>query len=209
MIHIDRQPEPPEFDFQVRQPGLQFLKVCPNPAGEKWKGKDFWKKINADLYGAYNGVCAYTGEWFARTTSITSVDHFLPKSKAPHLAYEWGNYRLTTQKTNNNKADYIVIDPFDVQAGWFILEIPSCLIISGENLSAEIKAQIEFTIDKLKLNLDEDYVERRYETICDYVRNDISFSFLKRHFPFIAIELERKNLTDRSELAKYFKFLPN
>jgi hypothetical protein len=205
MIHIDRQPEPPEFDSKVRQPGLQFLKTCPEPTAKKWKGHNFWKRANDDLYGAYSGVCAYTGEWFSRTPSVTSVDHFLPKSKAPCLAYEWSNYRLTTQKANNNKDNHIIIDPFDVQLGWFTLEIPSCLIVPGENLAPETKKQVEFTLDILKLNSDDGYVERRHETIRDYINGEISFPFLQRQFPFIASELERKNLTNKSELTKYFK----
>jgi hypothetical protein len=209
MIHVDKCPEPADFDVKVRRPGLSFLATCSNPKTKDWRSNNYWKKANSDLYSSYGGVCAYTGEWFSLTTSSVSVDHFLPKSSAPHLAFEWDNYRLTTQKANNNKANYIIIDPFNVQPGWFALEIPSCLIVAGDNLASEIYAQVEFAIDKLKLNSDEEYVERRYETIIDYIVGDISFTFLQRRFPFIAIELERKNLKDADKLKGFFKYLPN
>ncbi|MDR0753088.1 MAG: hypothetical protein LBE95_00210 [Holosporaceae bacterium] len=209
MIHVNKCPEPVDFDVKVRRPGLSFLATCPNPKTKDWRSNNYWKKANTDLYSSYGGVCAYTGEWFSLTTSSVSVDHFLPKSRAPHLAFEWDNYRLTTQKANNNKADYIIIDPFNVQLGWFALAIPSCLIVAGDNLASETCAQVEFAIEKLKLNSDEEYVERRYETIIDYIRGDISFTFLQRRFPFIAIELERKNLKDADKLKGFFKYLPN
>jgi hypothetical protein len=209
MIHVDKCQEPTDFDAKVRRPGLSFLATCPNPKNKDWKSNNYWKKANTDLYSSYGGMCAYTGEWFSLTTSVISVDHFLPKSKAPHLAFEWNNYRLTTQKANNNKADYIIVDPFDVQSGWFALEIPSCLIVAGDNLAYETYIQVEFTIEKLKLNSDEGYVERRYETILDYIKGDVSFPFLQRRFPFIASELKRKNLINSETLREFFKVLSN
>lgn len=206
MIPVIKQMEPKDFDKNVRKRGQTFLTSCPAPKAEDWKRRNYWKYANKDLYYGYNGVCAYTGEWFPLTTGTISVDHFQPKSLSPHLAYEWDNFRLTTPKTNNNKADYIIVDPFTVESGWFVLLIPSCLIVSGENLTPSIQATVDFTIEKLKLNLDEDYVQRRLDIILDFISGDISLIFLQRHFPFIANELQRQNIADANVLSKYFIF---
>lgn len=42
---------------------------------------------------------------------------FYPKSSYQEKAYEWDNYRLTTQVMNGYKGDKIVLDPFEIQNG--------------------------------------------------------------------------------------------
>ncbi|MDR2346820.1 MAG: hypothetical protein LBE18_12225 [Planctomycetaceae bacterium] len=204
MIPVKLQLEPSHFDSKVRQPGQAFLSVCPSPHGKDWKNRNYWRKIHKDLYKRYSGLCAYTGMWFADISK--SVDHFRPKSIYPHLAYEWSNYRLTTQKTNSNKSDIDnIIDPFLVQTGWFILEFPSCLIKAGNNVSKLERTQIEFTINILKLNDDDEYVNSRHEKITQYIDGTINFNDMNAKYPFIAYELQRQNLTNIAILKTIFK----
>ena len=197
MIHVDLQPEPINFHRDVRIPGKSFLQRVPVPSGKQWKNKDYWKRTSADLYGAYNGICAYTGLWFSKSTAPVSVDHFLPKSKRPELAYEWNNYRLTTQIMNNYKDDNLIVDPFEIHNGDFILDFPSCLIKANPNLPREKIDKIQFTIDVLKLNSNDDQVQARCDIIISFVNEEISKQYLKRRYPFIAYELERQNLLDK------------
>ena len=203
MIHVKKQQEPIDFNIKVRIPGRKFLNSCPQPKRKDWHRHNYWRECNRDLYDCYNGVCAYTGEWFSLTTGV--VDHFKPKSLAPGLAYEWDNYRLATQRANHNKDSYIIVDPFNVQLGWFTLEIPSCLIVVGDGLSCEIYAQVKYTIEKLRLNSDDEYVQRRCDTIIDYINGNISFASLRRYFPFIASELERQGIDSVEKIGGYFK----
>ena len=206
MIHVDLQPEPINFHRDVRIPGKSFLQRVPVPSGKQEVYKDYWKRTSADLYGAYNGICAYTGLWFSKSTAPVSVDHFLPKSKRPELAYEWNNYRLTTQIMNNYKDDNLIVDPFEIHNGDFILDFPSCLIKANPNLPREKIDKIQFTIDVLKLNSNDDQVQARCDIIISFVNEEISKQYLKRRYPFIAYELERQNLLDKiKEMVKPLK----
>ena len=172
MIHVDLKPEPADFDVRVRQPGNAFLNTTPTPNSKQWSKNNHWSRCSAQLYQAYGGVCAYSGEWFSRTTASVSVDHFYPKSSHQEMAYEWDNYRLTTQVMNGYKGDKIVLDPFEIKNG------------------------VLATIQILHLN-DEDQANRRCEIVMEYICGNISQAFLKSKYPFIAEELQRQDLYEK------------
>lgn len=202
MIHVDLQPEPAEFDTRVRQPGMVFLARHPSPTAEQWKLNRYWKECSDDLYYSYGGICAYTGIWFAKADKTVSVDHFLPKSHYQNKAYEWDNYRLTTQAMNSNKGDKDVVDPFNITNGDVVLDFPSCLVHARRDADAAYKSKIEYTIRVLKLN-EEEEVNRRFDIIIDYISGNCTFQHLKNKYPFIAEEIERQGLI--TTLGKYFK----
>ncbi|MCP4489649.1 MAG: hypothetical protein GY820_20390 [Gammaproteobacteria bacterium] len=201
MINVGGQPEPGNFDSEVRQPGANFLeKKANNP---QLKFKNLWKKVSRDLHAAYGGICAYTCMYILPPGS---VDHFFPKSAHPDLAYEWSNYRLASQRVNQHKGDSTeVIDPFNVQAGWFVLDFPSCLVRSGENLSALVREQVENTIRILKLNDDDTLVQERCDMMVMYTDGEVEIGFLARRYPFLADEIHRQNIEDT--VADIFKSL--
>ncbi|MDE0103529.1 MAG: hypothetical protein OXN89_14225 [Bryobacterales bacterium] len=123
-----------------------------------------------------------------------SVDHFLPKSKHPSLAYEWSNYRLARPKLNNNKADSeAVLDPFQVRDGWFVLDCPSCLIRPGNNAVGTTRLDVVSTIRILKLNSNE-LADERCRWLADFAMNLISFDYLRREYPFLAFEVDRQGI---------------
>ena len=195
MIHVDLQQEPTNFDVSVRQPGNCFLSICPQPKGREWNRHNYWKNCSDDLYISYCGICAYTGQWFSKATSVASVDHFYPKCIYPEKAYEWDNYRLTTSVMNSNKGDKLIVDPFTISAGDFILKFPSCLVTPNINSVPALKNKLKFTIQVLKLN-EEAQVSQRYEIVTAYASRHISKQFLQQKYPFIALELERQELYD-------------
>lgn len=134
MIPVRRQPEYSEFDDEVRQPGLQFLKAKRHPNSREFDEHEYWRRARPHLVRAYAGFCAYTSLYIVGPDE--SVDHFYPKSKYPRLAYEWSNYRLARRKVNSHKGDTIgIVDPFKVKKSWFILDFPSCLVRSGDGLN--------------------------------------------------------------------------
>lgn len=91
-----------------------------------------------------------------------SVDHFVPKSRRPDLAYEWSNYRLALPQVNSYKGDSTdVIDPFVVHEGWFVLDFPSCLVRPALALPSATTEQIEKTVQVLKLNDADHFVQER------------------------------------------------
>jgi hypothetical protein len=160
--------------------------------------------MKGDLYRLYENICAYTGEWLPEPSA--SVDHFIPTSEEPERAYEWDNYRLTTDKMNNNKGEKTgIVDPFEVQFGWFVLVFPICAIKPGANLTKLDRQKVDKTISVLKLNSGERN-EIRYNIIRSYIDDsDISFDSFSKKYPYIACELERQGLQERERIADYFK----
>src|SRR5439155_22494098 len=111
MMFIEPKEEPLTFQETVREPGRAFLKTSPNP--KSWKNREYWQDCIPDLYDAYEGICAYCAEWIPETTGDPTVDHFIPKSVRPELAYEWSNFRLACLRFNRWKRNYQdVLDPF-------------------------------------------------------------------------------------------------
>ena len=204
MIHIDLQPEPPDFNANVRIPGNAFLERCPNPKSQNWNKHNYWGRCSKQLYKSYGGICAYSGQWFSTTTSVISVDHFYPKSTHQEKAYEWDNYRLTTQVMNQYKSDKIIVDPFEIENGDFVIDFPSCLVKANEHVSPALKNKINFTIQVLHLN-DETQVEQRLGIVLDYINDSIPKQYLEAKYPFIAEELTRQNLYET--IKEIIKFL--
>lgn len=190
MIQVPLQPEPTDFDALVRQPGNRLL-ARGIPTSSKGY-KNHWKKIAHDLHRAYNGVCAYSCMYIMPPGS---VDHFLPKTKHPDLAYEWSNYRLSSQRVNQHKGDSLdVIDPINVQDGWFVLDFPSCLVKANNGLPQAICDQVEKSIAVLKLNEDDTLVQERCDLMLEYAEGAVTIDFLSRRYPFLASEIVRQNI---------------
>lgn len=199
MIPVIKKPEPPDFDRNVRQPGLRYLESNPNPDFKR--RRRYWSKAKSDLYHTYDGICAYSCFYLVDNGS---VDHFLPKSRRPDLAYEWDNYRLASQRMNSNKGDSIdVIDPFHVQKGWFAIDFPSCLVRIGSKLHKSLVGQIEKTIEELKLNTDDYFVQARCDIMISYATDEFDLSFLEKKYPFIASEISRQNITQADAKALF------
>lgn len=199
MIPVAPQPEPPLFDQKVRVPGYKFLKKFANLTltSKQWFGHEYWKNIRYELHIAYNGICAYSANWIPRGESSPTIDHFIPKSVRPDLAYEWSNYRLACPLVNTRKRDYQdVIDPFMLSYNWFFLDFPSLLIKPNPELSDQDKQRVWSTIKRLKLNEDETFIHSRNHWLEAYCREYTPFSYLKKHAPFIAYELERQGLVE-------------
>lgn len=195
MIPVQQQPEPKDFESKVRAKGRKFLRQVSRP--KTWENREYWRESLKDLYEAYNKVCAYSAQWIPRTEGSPTVDHFIPKSVKPELAYEWSNFRLSCLKMNARKRDFQdILDPFQIEPGWFILDFPSLLIKVNPDLEEPMKSQVRSTIKRLRLNDDDDCVKHRQDWLIQYCKGNITFKFLKETAPFIAYELERQNIVD-------------
>lgn len=195
MIAIKPQPEPTDFNGNVRKPGTEFLKKKPHPRPRDWDGKNYWTKALPDLYKAYGRVCAYSCFWIPPAGG-ESIDHFVPRSVAPNLAYEWSNYRLAGTKFNQRKGSHQdIIDPFKITGDWFVLVFPAMLIKPNSSLPEKTRRLVQNTINILKLN-EEILVSYRLDWLLEYCDEDISFRTLQKKAPFIAHELNRQKLVD-------------
>lgn len=187
-----QQPEPHSFNANVRKRGTRYLTKNPTPTSKDFRKNNYWKAAVNDLYAGYKGICAYTCMYFQRPGS---VDHFLPKSIYPQLAYEWSNFRLSTPRVNSHKGDSTdVVDPFVIQPGWFVLDFPSCLVKPGDSLSGVTAQQIINTITVLKLNEDDVFVQERCDLMLDFAESNVSLDFLSRRYPFLAHEIVRQGI---------------
>jgi uncharacterized protein (TIGR02646 family) len=194
MIKVYLQPEPKSFNNKVRVPGNNFLKQYPQPNADQFNVHSYWREVGEDLHNSYSRICAYSCQYIPLVTGSKTVEHFLPKVKYPHKAYEWSNYRLVCSLLNSRKRESEITDPFEVEDSWFQIQFPSLQIHPDKNLPIEVQKKITDTITILKLNIDPNCVQSRTKYISDYCGGHISFDFLNSHAPFIARELKRQNL---------------
>lgn len=192
MIRVSPEPEYPAFDQQVRTPGNAFLADYPNPTSAQFKKKNYWSRAANELHSAYSGICAYTAVYLPE---LGSVDHFRPKTNYPGLTYEWSNYRLASGRVNSTKGNQEgIIDPFEVGDDWFHLDIPSCLLKPNPGLSRDLQTRIRSTINSLRLNDNDYYVQERCNILIAFAQSEIALNFVKRRYPFLAKEIERQDL---------------
>jgi hypothetical protein len=212
MIQIPQFRPPANFDNQVRNPGLRFLRRTPRPTNDQWGKHNFWRYAHDDLYNLYHGICAYCASWTPRgkgTNSpdkMTSIDHFVPKSHVPTLAYEWSNYRLCRARINASKGERTdIIDPFQIHGDWFIIDFYTFLISANGGLPPLIETNIENTITALELNHN-DFVEQRIDVIKGYSLGLLNFGQVQEKFPFIAYEMTRQRFDEDylDDMRAYF-----
>lgn len=193
MIPIAPQPEPSSFEERIRRPGRIFLRSNPTPTSEQFRKKNYWQRCLSDLRSAYAAVCAYSSCWIP---TQGTVDHFWPKTVRPDLAYEWENYRLAAEKLNNYKGESgSVLDPFQIQTGWFVLNFDNFFVEPNQGLARSVENSVRTTIAILRLNTDDSLVNLRFCVVEDYAKENLSLAFLDKRYPFIAFELKRQNLT--------------
>jgi hypothetical protein len=197
VIHVEPRPEPDDFDSNVREPGRRELARLVESYGsvEEIPGaalKPLWRRCLPQLHTAYGGVCAYVCHWIPRVTGSRTTDHYVPKSASPARAYEWDNYRLACSRMNARKhAAQDVLDPFEVQDGWFWIEFYGFQVRPARGLDPQLRARVVETIRRLKLN-GYDCRRDREDYVSDYRARRISYAQLQRKAPFIARELARQ-----------------
>nr|WP_248280588.1 hypothetical protein [Aromatoleum aromaticum] len=152
----------------------------------------FWTEALPELLERYGRVCAYMSFYIERVTGAASVDHMLPKSVDWREIYEWRNYRLACSLMNSRKNVYRdVLDPFEIDDGWFRLELVGYQVIPAPDLPPDIREKVQATIERLKLN-DYECLKLREEYAEEFYRGDISQDRLRRRAPFLAMEIERE-----------------
>jgi hypothetical protein len=210
VIPIAAAAEPPDFDAHVRQPGLRAIaELCGKPppikrtAGRPFKKiadreieipieelPPYWFHSLDELMKRYDEICAYSCFRIHRVTGARSADHFAAKSRHWKRAYEWSNYRLCCSRLNARKgAVSTVLDPFQIKAGWFRLELVGFQVHPDRSLPKPQQVKIQRTIDRLGLN---DFCHDREEDAELYWSKDVSLRVLRQESPFVAEELRRQ-----------------
>lgn len=197
MIPVAAQPEPVEFDGEVRQPGVAWLAAKgisgngPIPKGTKLP--NYWSNSNRALWRAYDGVCAYLAIYFEWVTGAGSTDHFVAKSKHAGQAYEWSNFRLSCLGPNRNKNKFDdVLDPIGLALDTFELNLVSGEIRPGAALASAQARLARKTIKRLKLDSPE-HNQMRQRHYSQYLRHKHAQT-LKELSPFVWYEANRQGL---------------
>lgn len=211
MMRIMLATEPDRFDVLVRQPGLRLIaekvgeKPLPRRPGRPFQKiadsrdaippeefKDYWREVIPHMMTAYKQICAYSCFRIHRVTGAPSVDHMAPKSRRWDQVYEWSNYRLASSRMNARKNNFEdILDPFEIQDGWFQLEDFGYGIRANPNATQQLIDRIHKTISRLKLD-DEYHREQREEDANQYLDGHWSYIELIRQSPFVASELRRQ-----------------
>lgn len=198
MIPVAAQPEPADFDANVRAKGLAHLTekgfALDQPLPPKADLQPYWRACLTDLHQSYNGVCAYLGVYFERVMGGASVDHFIAKSTHAGLAYEWSNYRLACSTMNSRKRDYgDVLDPFYLSPGLFRLQLSTGRIYPNPSLEAKAMRVVEETIERLGLD-DPQCRNLRATWYQEYLEHGLPADYLKKKSPFVWQEANRQGL---------------
>lgn len=167
MIRVRPAEEPPDFDANVRRPGLRAVAELagetPPRAGNRRHAQvaesrddipaaafpPYWRESLGDLLAGYGRVCSYLCLYIPRGTGAPSVDHMVAKSMRWDQVYEWRNYRLACALMNSRKGAIArVLDPFEVEDGWFALELVEFQVVPNLGLSPAVATAVEDTIDR-------------------------------------------------------------
>jgi len=202
MIPVKEQPEPADFDEDVRKKGQKWLQDKKIPANQAVpKGttlSPYWRKCLDDLYDAYDQTCAYLCVFLERAVGAVTTEHFVAKSQEAGLAYEWSNFRLACSMINSRKGVFQdVLDPFEIQPNMFRLELITGRIYASPELSPGDCDAVNDTIGRLKLDgaMNRAMRTRHYG---DYIDREITESYLKRMSPFVWHEASRQDLLRES-----------
>ena len=210
MIPVTPAPEPLSFDATVRQPGRQAIAELVGETSTRTAGRrraqiaqsreeipaaafpPYWREALDHLLAGYNRTCSYLCLHIPRGTGAPSVDHMIAKSMHWDQVYEWTNYRLACALMNSRKgAAASVLDPFEIQDGWFALELVAFQVVPGDGLPNDTETLVRDTIERLRLN-DVTCCDARGEYAREYETGHVSLDYVMRHAPFVGRELRRR-----------------
>ena len=177
-------PEPAAFDRDCRQQGNQWLAAHPNDNARAFPSH--WTRFESDLETAFACRCG----WWAMRIQCGTVDHYFCKNKPAnrHLVYEWNNYRHAAPTLNSSKKelDDQVLDPFEVQPGWFEVLLPSMQLVRTSLVPAHLQAKADFTLQRLKLDNGPKVRRNRQRYYEDYKNHKLTPAGLREYAPLIA-----------------------
>ena len=176
------------------------MRDCANP-GNTWlaghptsnKFPAHWTKYQLQLATGFSDRCG----WWAMRIAEGAVDHYLSKKFHRHLAYEWRNYRYISPSVNSSKRnlDDQILDPFDVQAGWFEVLLPSMLLKRTALVPPSLQAKADFTIKRLRLVRGHKVRRNRRIWYDDYKSGLITKAGLREYAPLVAEAVDRWEAT--------------
>jgi hypothetical protein len=179
MIHVPSPiHEPARFDAECRQRGQAWLAT--HATGRPY---DYWSPFRDELALGFSWRCGYK----AMLNLEATVDHFISCEEDRAQAYEWNNYRYVSQGVNSSKqATENLLDPFEVQAGWFRLLLPSLQLVLTDLVPADVRARADQTITRLKLVDGANVITRRKFWYNRVAQHGLPLPHLEQYAPLVA-----------------------
>lgn len=200
-------PEPPSFDRECRQKGRQWLTGLTDLPD---RPKDFWSPFRPDLRRGFGRRCGY----YAMYLHDGQVDHSTSWKTSvtrgtPELAYEWDNFRFIDGALNSRKGtqDEQLLDPFEVQAGWFEIDLPT-LFLRAVGVPPERQDAAQRTLNRLELDQGPRALELRWEWYDQHQRG-LPFEQLQEFAPLVADAIQRWRTSNRGDLPDIPRPVPD
>jgi hypothetical protein len=135
MIPVSKIRKPRGFKVDVETKGESWLAAHPAAGSDEYP--DYWRtagnrKYVRALREAFHERCGYTTHLIDHGT----VDHFYSKENYRSRTYKWSNYRYAASWMNSAKKpqhDGKLLDPYEVGAGWFEIDLPIMELVLNES----------------------------------------------------------------------------
>ena len=186
MIRFEPVTEPAEFQEQARAPGTAWLAAHPDAE----RPRDYWTPFKKSLAQGFRDLCAYS----AMYEPVGTVDHYISWNEDKSRAYEWENYRYCAAWINSSKANTpaaCLLDPFEVEDGWFELHLPSLQLRVSDTVPDQFRERAEYVLNRLHLSDDERVMRQRSEWFRMYQSGELTLDGLGRKAPLIAAAIAR------------------
>lgn len=210
MIHVPSpiRPEPPRFEVDCRQAGRDWLATQVTLPD---RPRDFWSPFRPDLRRGFGQRCGY----YAMYIHDGQMDHSTSwktckDNGTPEHAYEWDNFRFVDGALNSRKKtlDDRLIDPLEVQAGWFEVELPT-LFLRAVGVPADRQEATRLTLERLELDQGPRALELRWEWYDKHQRGLLSREVLREFAPLLALAADRWESEGRGPLPMIPRPVPD
>jgi hypothetical protein len=94
--------------------------------------------------------------------------------------------------SSKSNADDTVIDPLQVQDGWFEIILPSLQLRITDQVPAQLRQKAEYTLKRLHLQDDERVIRQRREWYRMYQEGELTLVGLSWKAPLIAAAVEKQ-----------------
>lgn len=142
------------------------------------------------LAAGFGDRCGYSAMWISSGT----VDHFVSCNENRNLAYEWTNYRYVEGWFNSSKNKHPSVrlpDPFEIQQGWFEIDLASLQLRLTEAVPAAVRERAEYTLTRLPLRDDERVIWQRREWLAMY-EEGAPLAVIEQRAPLVAQAIRRE-----------------
>lgn len=178
-------PEPADFEARCRTPGNAWLRTHP-----EGRPVDCWSPFRLALAAGFGDRCGYGAMWISSGT----VDHFVSCDEDRRQTYEWSNHRYVEGWFNSSKNKHPssqLLDPFEIQEGWFEIHLPSLQLRLTDAVPPEVRQRAEYTLTRLPLRDDERVIRQRRAWLQMY-EEGTPLAVIEMRAPLIAQAIRRQ-----------------